>query len=293
MAMFTSVERSAVGLSRFERLGQERRVLLVWSSSSTFDARVRVALSDEVRVETTTSLVRACAILEENAEATALIEVPIDADGEELRNACALLKSFPHTPSIAAFIARSSHPAALAKLAAIRLAEILVVDELTDRQAIMACVLSCQRATLARRVWQEAGLALDDDLETLLVRALRLAAYPISLPRYARETGMPERSLRKYCLRRGFPSPQWLIGWSRILVASHFLDEPGRTIDGIARLLGYASPSALRNQLKRYTGHTASELRVLGAVRTASHALREVTSSTGVELESPRLRLLT
>lgn len=292
MSQLRITERTHSGVSIYDRPGASRGPLVLWCVSASLEYRLRAALADVARVECAMTNTQATTLLKDNAESIVLLEVPDAMNADYMRHATLLLQAFPHSPSIAVYCADSSDPAALARLAAIRISEVVVVDDTFDRQQVLNAILSCKRATLARRVWQLAGLHLSDELETLLVRGLRLAVAPLTLRTFAREAGMPERSLRKYCLRYGFPSPQWLIGWSRVLLASHFLDEPGRTVDGIARLLGYSSPSAMRNQLKRYTGFTATDLREHGALRTAARELQLATQATGVELTSPKIRLV-
>ncbi|MES2522648.1 MAG: AraC family transcriptional regulator [Gemmatimonadota bacterium] len=124
----------------------------------------------------------------------------------------------------------------------------------------------CETDGVAIRVWKHANLQVPDRLATVLKPAIRLAHDPISLARFAREARLHERSLRKYCDASGLVSPQWIIGWARLLVAAYYLDEPGRTVQSVADLLKFPSAVGLANHVRRYANMTPSGLRSAGAV---------------------------
>lgn len=122
-------------------------------------------------------------------------------------------------------------------------------------------------------VWRLADVQVGDAFATLLRAALRLAHEPIRLDRFALATEMHERTLRKYCERYQLPSPQWIIGWARCLLAAYYLDDCGRSIQSIASLLKFSSPVLLANHLRRYTGMTATKLRAEGALASVARKL--------------------
>lgn len=198
---------------------------------------------------------------------------------------------FPHCPVIALHRPGTSGVKALARAAALGITEILVVDGVLPTAEFLMCLSACRTESVARTVWSRARADIDAGLETILVRALRMAERPITLSALAVNSGMPERSLRQYCERHGYPNPQWIIGWARLLCAAYYIEEPGRSIDSIANLLEYSSPSAFRNQLRRYTGLTASSVRAGGAIHTVARALERDVRTVDAEA-APALRLV-
>lgn len=66
------------------------------------------------------------------------------------------------------------------------------------------------------------------------------------------------------------------------------LETTGCTIERIAIDLGYASDTALRNTIKRYTGQRASQIRDAGGVgqiiRALEDRIRRGNATTGLHL---------
>lgn len=143
----------------------------------------------------------------------------------------------------------------------------------------------CHADGVSHHLWHECSPRLPDALVTLLKMALRNAHQPLTTATLATAAGMHERSLRKYCEDARIPSPQWIIGWARLLMAGHFLDEPGRTIIQVAELLRYPSSCALRNQIRRYSGLSPRQLRVQGTTKGLCGALERAVQR-GVDNQS-------
>ena len=72
----------------------------------------------------------------------------------------------------------------------------------------------------------------------------------------------------------GYPSTSSLIAWGRLLRAARLLNDPGRSAEQVALLLGFANGSALRNMMKRYTGLTTTEVRENGGLRCVLRAFK-------------------
>jgi len=62
----------------------------------------------------------------------------------------------------------------------------------------------------------------------------------------------------------GFPPPQKLITWGRLVVASQMLEDASRSADSVARILDFPSGSAFRNTCQRYLHATPQEVRASG-----------------------------
>lgn len=79
--------------------------------------------------------------------------------------------------------------------------------------------------------------------------------------RLAEIVGTPKRTLLSSLETDGFPPPQKLLTWGRLIVAAQLLEDPDRAADAVARLLDFPSGSAFRNTCQRYLGATPHEIR--------------------------------
>ena len=80
----------------------------------------------------------------------------------------------------------------------------------------------------------------------------------------ARTLSMGRRSLTKRLTDAGFPPPQRLITWGRLVVAAQLLEDPHRSADAVSIALDFPSGSAFRNTCQRYLQSTPSQLRQRG-----------------------------
>lgn len=200
-----------------------------------------------------------------------LLTVPGNASDPVLHAYEQLRTAFHHTAFVAFYVSGHSELCALTRLASRNISQVLVSTRLHDVAHCYGALSASGRWHTAGRVWEHANIVADGLVTTLMLAALRLAHEPISLPQLALAARMHERTLRKYCARHGLPSPQWLIGWARCLLAAYYLEEDGRPIQTIAEILHFNSAVLLANHLRRYTQCSATELRRRGPLRTVSH----------------------
>jgi len=85
--------------------------------------------------------------------------------------------------------------------------------------------------------------------------------------------GLPRRTLDHRLRRAALPAPGALISWGRLFVAAKLMETSERSVDDVALSLGFASGSALRGMLKRYTGLTPGEVRARGGLQCVVDAL--------------------
>jgi AraC-like DNA-binding protein len=112
---------------------------------------------------------------------------------------------------------------------------------------------------LRQRLTGVPPLARDAVMVAVTRAHLRLTSH-----RLAEICGGPRRALLDALAKAGFPSPQKLITWGRLIVAAQMLEDEQRTADGVARLLDFPSGSAFRNTCQRYLGATPQEIRTSG-----------------------------
>jgi AraC-like DNA-binding protein len=62
--------------------------------------------------------------------------------------------------------------------------------------------------------------------------------------------------------RAGLPSPRHILAAARVLYAHHLLQDPGFTIEDVAKRLGYAQAKTLQQHARKYLGLTAGEMKL-------------------------------
>ena len=247
-------------------------VLLV-AQSDTVAAEAEAMLGQSTRVMHAHCVRDGSAILERHAGVCVLCPVP-GADEERLGvRLLDLRHEFPHVSWVALFFEGGSDSRWALRLGQAGVTELVSVGRSLPQVALTTALSRCETDSVAVRIWKQAALDVPDSLIALFKPALRLAHRPVSMTRLAAATRMHERTLRKYCDASDLPSPQWLIGWARLLVAAYYLDEPGRTVQSIAELLEFPSAVALANHVRRYTRMTPSSVREQGALHTIARAI--------------------
>jgi transcriptional regulator GlxA family with amidase domain len=66
----------------------------------------------------------------------------------------------------------------------------------------------------------------------------------------------------RWFTRAGLPSPRHILAAARVLYAHRLLQDPGFTIEDVAKRLGYAQAKTLQQHARTYLGLTAGEMRL-------------------------------
>ena len=80
----------------------------------------------------------------------------------------------------------------------------------------------------------------------------------------ARLLALPRRTVSERLRSEGFPPPQRLLTWGRLIVAAHLLEDAHRSAGRVALTLDFPSGSAFRNTCQRYLHVAAGEIRERG-----------------------------
>ncbi len=97
-------------------------------------------------------------------------------------------------------------------------------------------------------------------------------AHPWTVATLAAETGVSRAGLaRRFNRLVGEPPMTFLTGW-RLALAADLLRQPGATVGGVARQVGYGSPYALSTAFKRVRGVSPTEHRHARSVGEAERA---------------------
>ena len=149
----------------------------------------------------------------------------------------------------------------------------IVVAERDDTPSLLRATVDLAEARAVAGVVRE-----HLDSEAPLVRdavliAVTRAHEGLDPDRLARLLHLSRRALADQLARAGFPAPQRLLAWGRLIVAAHLLEDVSRSAEGVALALDYPSGSAFRNSCQRYLQATPHEIRAKGGARFAVRGL--------------------
>lgn len=226
-------------------------------------------------------LMRSC---EREAVALVVVDLYTDkrADFDKLRE----LKRLH--PSVARVLYVSAPPVRLCDVfeaGRFGLDGLIVFDHDDSSASIVATLDQAEARGLTETLRAELRAAAPTVRDATLIAVTR-AHQRLTPERLASVLGMRSRSLAERLRHAGFPPPQRLITWGRLIVAAQMLEDPERSADSIALALDFPSGSAFRNSCQRYlraTPHTIRErggarwvtaclLAEIGAVRQSAHS---------------------
>ena len=106
----------------------------------------------------------------------------------------------------------------------------------------------------------------------------------------ARLLAQPRRAVTHRLAAEGFPPPQRLLTWGRLVVAAHMLEDKHRSADRVAATLDFPSGSAFRNTSQRYLHATPGEIRTRGGAAYVVRALMRQVQARVTSASEPRSR---
>lgn len=154
------------------------------------------------------------------------------------------------------------------------------VADILDLDRERSALAVARRLSLVEGVWAERLLrrALPRTLSArgraVLETVAHVAARGGHVPELAAELGIYRRTAARWAARAGVPEPRRMFAWVRLLLAADLLDNPARTIESVARVTGFSSAATLKTSYRRFTGHSPSELREMGAFETVANLAR-------------------
>lgn len=191
-------------------------------------------------------------------------------------------------PVIAVVRRSAGWTAATLALLETRPATVVVAEDLDVTSVLRAVSARVGRAAFVEDVWPEVSRVVPAGLLPLARLALERGGAPLTVPAAARALGLHRKTLWSHCRRHGVESVQMLLMWCRVIAAAHALRTSVRSVDAIAQELEFASPTALRNVLRRYLGVTATELRLQGGEALACRAFAAWLAGTGTPMTLAR-----
>lgn len=126
-------------------------------------------------------------------------------------------------------------------------------------------------------------------LDAVLLAVMR-AHERLSPQALSKLLAQPRRAVTLRLAAEGFPAPQRLLTWGRLIVAAHMLEDRHRSADRVANTLDFPSGSAFRNTCQRYLHATPGQVRARGGAAYVVRALLRQVHSRVSSASEPRSR---
>ena len=172
------------------------------------------------------------------------------------------------------------------------LSGLIVADE-NDSAASILAVLEVAETRNVAVVLRRALKATPPLVRDATLLAVARASARLTPEKIAQVLNVSRRTLSQHLAGAGFPAPQRLITWGRLIVAGYLLDSSRSSADGVAASLHFPSGSAFRNTCQRYLQATPREIKARGGADYVARALlREchTLSSSAKGSPAPRSR---
>jgi AraC-like DNA-binding protein len=206
---------------------------------------------------------------------TALIVEPRDCEGCPTAGVVRqLATAHPALPIVAYCHAGYEHSREILDLAAAGAHELLFHGIDDSGVALRGVLTSASQACAATQIMRAIASDVPAGLLPLFEFCLAYPERATSVQAVAQVLGVHRKTLVNYCAQASLPPPGAIIAWCRLLLVGHFLETPGRTVEGIALRVEFASATALRNMLRRYTGLRPQQVRERGGLRCIVDAFR-------------------
>lgn len=173
----------------------------------------------------------------------------------------ALLDAFPSSAVIAALPVTPATGVHLDLLARWGVADVVELGREDTPAALRLCLRRVRGRFAARLLERAIPRGTPARARALLALAAETAAAGGGSADFAAALGTTERTVLRWCRRADLPDPRRLLTWLRVLLAAGMLDDPGRTLDQVARACGYSGDAALRNAVRGLLGSPPSVLR--------------------------------
>ncbi|MGH7618804.1 MAG: helix-turn-helix domain-containing protein [Gemmatimonadaceae bacterium] len=151
--------------------------------------------------------------------------------------------------------------------------------------AMRAAIQAARRTSVVERVEREVALHLPTAARPLLRYAVTRLVDEPSVQDAAASLGVDRKTLVNWLKRSERVGPRKLINWVRLAIVVGMLEDPGRTVEQASLEVGFASATAFRNMLQRYTGFACADIRGNGGL---ARVLAPLSSALGQETNSDK-----
>jgi AraC-like DNA-binding protein len=137
---------------------------------------------------------------------------------------------------------------------------LVLIGEDDAPRPLLALIEQSESKSLAGMVRRSLD-GIDPAVSDAVLLAISRAHERLSPADLGRLLALPRRAVLQRLAAAGFPPPQRLLTWGRLILAAHLLEDRHRSADRVALTLDFPSGSAFRNTCQRYLGATPGEIR--------------------------------
>lgn len=165
----------------------------------------------------------------------------------------------------------------------------LIIDGRDDAPRPLLAIIERSEAMSLAGLMRQSLDGVDRLIADTVLVSVTHAHERLSPTTLARLVAQPRRALTLRLVQGGFPPPQRLLTWGRLIVAAHMLEDDHRSADRVSAILEFPSGSAFRNTCQRYLHATPSEIRARGgAAFVLNTMLRQVQARVSIAHEPHR-----
>jgi AraC-like DNA-binding protein len=240
-------------------------------------ARIIDALRHRADVQFTSSMTALLDVLKRSVQQVDTVILPArDVDGSSIeRQIREIATQRPNTAIIVYCRAGSQYSADIRALTSAGAHQFVFAGIDDDGSAFAEVLQSARRHCAADSVMRQLAPIVPASLHPIVEAALADPAERTTIIQLANAQGVHRKTLFNWCERARFLTPGELLTWCRLALVGHYLDTTGCTLETIAIEMSFASDTALRNAIKRYTRMRATDLRARGGVTSVVDALRK------------------
>jgi AraC-like DNA-binding protein len=250
-------------------------VVLTCVTDQNLRARVSDAIRDRGTLRFVPTFGELLASLRTSSVRTNTVVIPPrDASGREATSAVREIAAhFPGIAIVAYCRSGVESSADIRGLAVAGVHEFLFAGD-DSRLAVRAVLEGAQRECAAEQVMTVLARTLPPKVHPIVEACLARPSLVTTVEHLAAALGVHRKTLYNLCVGAGAPPPAELVTWCRLSLVAYVLSQTGRTVESLANEFEFASPTALRNVIKRYSGLRASDIRASGGVECVIRALR-------------------
>ncbi len=222
--------------------------------------RLRLAVRERHQIvpcDDWTGLMRAC-----ETEPVHLAVFDLYADGTlNLEHVRQMRRRFPRCTLVAYVTPTMERARDFFDAGRIGIDGLVLADRDDQPQALRAIVEQAEARSIAGVVRAHLPADIRPLLRDALLIAVTRAHERLSPEGLSRLLTVSRRTLAQRLQEAGFPPPQRLLTWGRLIVAAHLLEDRNRSADSVAHVLDFPSGSAFRNTCQRYLQSTPQQIR--------------------------------
>jgi AraC-like DNA-binding protein len=165
-----------------------------------------------------------------------------------------VIERFPSVSVVAAFEANDNRTDQMAGMVLAGVSEFLNLAREDTGQLAAARIRSAFARPFKRRVGLALSRHVSVEARTIVTAAAEIAVRGQGPKELAEVFSVRAKTLTSWCAAHSVPLPRRLLGWLRILLAAHLLEDVSRTRAGVAAACGYRTDRSLRRIIQRFIG---------------------------------------